>query len=142
MFEAQSMEFPFVASLPLREKSKVRKLWDKFNECRAAAKKHGLLVPQVLAAELCGVSRQRIHTLCNEGRLEVVDLCGTRFVTEKSVIAYAESERGNGRPIAAENMGTAEQWRMAVKVAKEMRAEKSLGKAASVLLAARLDGEK
>jgi len=99
MFEASVNEFPFVAALPKREKSKMAKLWDSFREVKAITDEKGMLLPQKFAADLIGVSRQRVQELVEDGRLERVDLRGHPFITEKSMIAFAQSERKNGRPV-------------------------------------------
>ena len=78
MHEAAAAEFPFVKALPKREKSRLARLWDHFQEVRAATAEHGVLMPQHYAADLLGVSRQRVHVLVNEGRLVVVDVGGVR----------------------------------------------------------------
>lgn len=99
MFEAEATEFPFMAEVPKSEKSKLAKVWDHFKAVSAVVEKKGMLVPQHLAAELLGVSRQRIWVLANEGRLEGIELGGIRYVTEDSVIAFAKLERKAGRPV-------------------------------------------
>lgn len=98
MFEATVSEFPFVAELPKREKSKLQNLWDHFKEVQAITEKKGTIVPPVLAAELLGVSKQRVYDLIKEGRFDVVTLRGQMFITETDLLAYAQSERKAGRP--------------------------------------------
>ena len=98
MFEAEINEFPFVRELPKREKSKYARVWDTFRELSAIAKTEGMPIPQVYAAKALGICTQRVSQLANEGRLKVVMVGGTRFVTENSVVAYAKSERKAGRP--------------------------------------------
>jgi len=104
MVEATITEFPFVAQLPKREKSKLRKLWDHFEACRAITEQKGMLVPMVAAAALLGVSRQRVQELARDGRFEVVQLGNQVFITEKDLLAYAQSERKTGRPCGPTNM--------------------------------------
>lgn len=99
MHEAVATEFPFVGSLPRAEKSRLAKLWDHFQDVRAAAAVHGVLLPQHYAATLLGVSKQRVNFLVKEGRLESVDLGGHPYVTEKSMLDYAKAERKVGRPV-------------------------------------------
>lgn len=91
-------EFPFVESLPKREKSRVATLWDRFQEVKALTEVHGMLVPCQLAANLLGVSHQRVCQLMEAGKLERVDFGGHPFVTENSLHEHARSERKNGRP--------------------------------------------
>lgn len=92
-------EFPFVEGLPKREKSKFERVWDRFQELSKAAEGKGMLLPLRMAAEIIGVSKQRVQDLIGEGRLEVLELSGERFITEVSVVAYAKSERKAGRPV-------------------------------------------
>ncbi len=99
MFEATVNEFPFVAALPKREKSKLATLWEQLEEWRALAEKEGFLIPVVGAANLLGVSRQRIEELMRDGRLRRVDLFNHVYVPESSVVEYAEAERRTGRPL-------------------------------------------
>ena len=93
-----AQDFPFVESLPRREKSKFAKLWDSFNEIRALQAKEGLLIPDAVASDLLDVSRVRIAELCDTGKLKRVMWHGRRFVTENSFCEYARSERKSGRP--------------------------------------------
>ena len=92
-------DFPFVAELPRREKSRVRKLWDSFQEMRAIQAEHGFLVPRTAAAALLEVHPTRIDQLCEAGHLSRIDWQGHRYVTENSLLARARSERlKGGRP--------------------------------------------
>jgi hypothetical protein len=96
MFEAAVTEFPFVQALPKREKSRLGRLWDHFQEVRAAVKENGALLPQHYAADLLGLSRQRVHVLVNEGKLKSIEVGGLRYVTESSLVAWAQAERDKG----------------------------------------------
>lgn len=98
MFDVAAMEFPFLAGLDKREKSRVSKAWEVFHQMREAQAVHGLLLPQPLAAELGGVCRQRITQLVDMGRLQVVDVGGHPFITENSLVEWVKSERKSGRP--------------------------------------------
>lgn len=98
MHIAEVLEFPFVEELPKREKSKLVKIWDQFKALSDAQKEHGILLPAVFVASMLGVSRQRVHTLGQEGRLKVIRIGGQPFITEESTIEYARSERKSGRP--------------------------------------------
>lgn len=99
MEDVAGVEFPFVQSLPKREKSKLAKVWDLFNEARRISQEKGLLVPATLAATLCDVSRNRIYELMQDGRLDRIELNGHVFVTEQSLVAWAATERKAGRPV-------------------------------------------
>lgn len=102
MHEAIVNEFPFVGELPKREKSKLASLWDEFKEMSRIAEKKGIPVPPGLAAELLGVSRQRIYELMGSGVLETVTVGGRTYVTENSLVAWAEAEHKVGRPTKIE----------------------------------------
>ena len=105
-------EFPFVEGLPKREKSKLAKIMDLFNEARALSDVKGMLVPMAFAAKIVGVSRQRIDELCQKGQLERFYLGQQPFVTEASLIAWGQSERKAGRPLKLPE-SKREIWKMA-----------------------------
>lgn len=115
-------EFPFVQQLPQREKSKLVKLWDHFAAVRMAIDQHGMLVPVSLAAELAGVSRQRIDQLVDSDRLVRIELNGHPFITENSFVQWAKSERKNGRPLKQHSAG--DTWKIAKKIAASRTASK------------------
>jgi hypothetical protein len=97
MHEAEALELPL--GLPVqtkREESRFTKLWKYFQEVRDVVKEKGALLPPVYAADLLGISRQRVHQLVNDGRLESVELRGVRYVTEASLLAWAKSEHSSG----------------------------------------------
>jgi len=96
MHVAAITEFPFMERLPKRERTRVGKLWDSLADLRRLRDEHGLLIPCGLAAELGGVCKQRISQLIDSGQLRTVELNGKPFVTEKSFVAWATSERANG----------------------------------------------
>lgn len=118
MFEVAANEFPFVEALPKREKSRLVKAWDAFRELSRIAETEGVLIPQVFAAKVLDLSTQRISQLCNEGKLKVVVVGNSRFVTEHSVVEWAEAEHKAGRPLKLD--GT---WSEATRMAKELRSE-------------------
>lgn len=116
MNEATFAEFPFVETLPKREKSKLRKLWDELEALRQVSAEKGQLIPPRFAAELAGVSHQRIHQLMGDV-LERVEVNGRPFVTEESLLAWVKSERKAGRPVnVAATVG--EQVRRSVRYAR------------------------
>jgi len=98
MFNAETIDFPFVKEVPTREKGRMAKVWDHFQAVKAVVAEKGMIVPQHLVAELLGVTRQRVGHLADEGRFEVVLVNGVRYLTERSVVAFAQEERKNGRP--------------------------------------------
>ena len=91
-------EFPFVASLPKREKSRRMQMMEVLGILEERTKERGPVIPQTLAAELLGVSRQRVGQLMEEGRIESFLLNGTRFVFLKSFFEFCREERSPGRP--------------------------------------------
>jgi hypothetical protein len=93
------IEFPWVEQLPKREKSRLAKLWDHFAEVRAIQREHGTIVPVKLAADLAGVTRQRIDDLVERGQLVRIYVNGHPFITENSFVEWAKTERKNGRPL-------------------------------------------
>lgn len=113
MSQVLSNEFPFVEHLPKREKTRLAILWDHFQQVKQLTDEHGILVPYTFAAELAGVSRQRIFQLVQTGDLVRVEMNGHPFITEKSFLAWAQSERKAGRPTKAESMSKRELWRVA-----------------------------
>lgn len=112
------MDFPFVAELPKREKSRVAKLWDAFAEIKALVEAHGVLMPFNLAADLGGVSPQRISQLVHRGEFETVEVRGHRYITEDSFVTWAKSERKNGRPLKIPAT-PGEAWKLAKKTSKK-----------------------
>jgi len=96
--EATFNEFPFVEALPKREKSKLRKLWDELEAMRQMSAERGQLLPPSFAAELVGVSRQRIYELMDKGILERVFVNRRPFLTEASLREWLTTERRVGRP--------------------------------------------
>jgi len=120
MFEAEATEFPFVAAMPKREKGKLAKLWDHFNELRAIVDEKGMLIPQSMVAELLGISKQRLWVLGNEGRLEGVTVGKYRYYTEQSLIEFAKLERVAGRPVKLPE-NNSEMWKAALRAAKASR---------------------
>lgn len=123
MYQAAVTEFPFVDALPKKEKGKIGKLWDHLASVKAAMEKHGVLLPQHYAADLLGISRQRVHVLVNEGRFQVVDIGGCRYVTEDSIVAYAKSARVAGRPGKAPVAKVT--WKIALDSAREFVSKNS-----------------
>jgi len=108
-------EFPFVEALPKREKSKFQTLLDHLEEVGRIVDEKGMLLPHAFAAKLGGVSQQRIDQLCDAGKLERVDFAGRPFVTEKSLVAWAQSERSAGRPV--QPISNRKLWKAAKEVA-------------------------
>lgn len=102
IYEAEVLEFPAFAELPKREKSKLQKIWDAFEELSKATDEKGLLVQQSIVARLLDVSPQRVSELVKLGRLETHVFNGVPLVTERSLVDFAKSERKAGRPCIPE----------------------------------------
>jgi Helix-turn-helix domain len=101
--DVSTLDFPFVSSLPKREKTKVKTLWDSLVEFRALIEQHGPPVSHSLAAKLLGVSRQRVYELCKEGRfIEISSPDGRSVITANSLVEFAKQERKAGRPTKLE----------------------------------------
>lgn len=111
MTEIEADEFEFVKEVPKREKSRLRKIWDHFVDIKAVVSEHGMIIPVKLAADIAGVSRQRIHQLFEQGLLERVEFHGHPFVAEKSFVAWARSERVAGRHVDLPKT-VSEKWRV------------------------------
>jgi len=97
--EVSITEFPFVAEMPKREKSKLAKLWDELSVARDTVEEHGALLPMYLAAELMNVSRQRVDQLLESGKLQGAVVFDKRWVLQSSVEAWAREEHKAGRPL-------------------------------------------
>ena len=122
MFEAPATEFPFVAELPKREKSRLVKIWDQLQELSALMEEKGLLVPFPVAASLLEISHQRVQEICESGRLDRIEFRGHRYVTEKSIVEFAKCERKAGRPPGRgiEQAATVRgAWKMARQISKK-----------------------
>lgn len=92
-------EFPFVEALPKREAKRALTLWEAFKEFLARCEEHGPLIQPSLAAELLGVSKQRVGQLMDDGRFQIIeDPRGTRLITGKSFVDFCHQERKSGRP--------------------------------------------
>lgn len=119
MFEAQATEFPFMAELPKREKSRVGKALEAMREMSELQKRVGALVPAALAAKILNVSRQRFYQLVDAGTLKTVQFHGHHYITESDLVEFANSDRTPGRrktaPTFRECMEMAREW------AKEQR---------------------
>lgn len=99
MHEAEALEFPWVASLPRSQKTKVGTALAAAREFIALQKKHGPLVPLALVAASMNVSKQRIHKLVVDGRLKTVFFHNFHYVSEAELQRFGEEERKAGRPV-------------------------------------------
>lgn len=110
-----TLDFPFVETMPKRERSKVRTLWDRMIEVHEISKTHGQHWPVHVAAEALGISRQRIHQLINDGRFTPLVVNGRNYISMASIQAYAESERSMGRGVKPSKLT----WQKCVELACE-----------------------
>jgi hypothetical protein len=98
MADSVLSEFPFVKSLPKREKGKLAKLWEHLDEIAAVEQREGKLIQVSFASALLNVCRQRVHQLMDSGQLKRIEVNGHPFVTVRSVAEFCETERKAGRP--------------------------------------------
>lgn len=98
MEAAKLSEFPFVSKLARKEKSKVARLMDVLAELEKVTNEKGPVMPQALAADILGVSTQRVGQILDDGRLEGVQVGRCRFVIVSSFKEFAKEERKTGRP--------------------------------------------
>lgn len=119
MFEAEALEFPFTATMPKREKSKLTKVWELLQRMKQISDTEGDLVPVMMAAKLLGISRSRVDQFVQEGRLKRYEIDGHVFLTENSIVECAKTERRNGRPLKIPTT-TAECWKASREYAREV----------------------
>jgi hypothetical protein len=91
-------DFPFVADLPKREKSKVAKALDAMAELETITAERGPLIPQAVAAKIVGVSGTRIGQLLDAGAMDFHTVNGDRYIFVRSFREFAKRERKTGRP--------------------------------------------
>ena len=118
MEQIADFEFPFVEPLPKRGKSRWEKVADVWDAFKAHSKETGGVVPVTMAAELGGVSHQRILQLLETGPLVRVELNSHVYVGEDSLVEWLKSERKSGRPSKLP-LTVREQWKLARKVGDE-----------------------
>lgn len=121
MVEAVSLaEFPFVAEMPKRAKTRLQRVWDQLLEYRATVEREGNLVPFSLVGKLLDVSHQRVSQLCDAGKLRRIVVLEHAYVTEDSILELAKQERKTGRPLKMKDMT----WSMAMETSREWMGEK------------------
>lgn len=121
MFEAAITEFPFVAEMPRRDKTRYEKVWDSFQRVKAITDKEGAIWPVMFVAKILGVSNERVHELMKNDRLKRVEVDGHPFVTEVSMLDYAKSERKAGRPCGPRTVKDCA--KVAVRAGRDYRAQ-------------------
>lgn len=114
-------EFPFVAEMPKREKSKYAQFKERFAAYKAFIDENGSVVPVAVAGKLAGVCGQRIRDLIEEDRIKSCKFEGHIYVTEDTLLDYMATERKAGRPSKyAQELEKKGAFRAAVGVVKEM----------------------
>jgi len=92
-------EFPFVEALPKREAKKIVSVWDKVQDYQRHVEEHGAPIPNELAADLLGISRQRVHQLKQTSGLTLIPLPnGGNAISYFSLREFAKKNRPAGRP--------------------------------------------
>ena len=114
-----TLEFPFVERMTERKKSRWARMWEGFQTFKALQEKHGMLIPACMAADLGGVSRQRVWQLFDEGKLQRVDYGGHVYVSEASFQTWLESERHAGGKPKLDSMNFREAVKYSAKVSFE-----------------------
>lgn len=97
---ARNMEqfalFPeMLEGLPVREKTR----WEQLQEMNGISRERGAMLPMATAAEVLDVSKQRVHQLVLEGRLQAFEFLGRKWVCESDMLEFARGVRTPGRPI-------------------------------------------
>jgi hypothetical protein len=108
-----TLEMPFVASLPVREKSKLAQAWDDFQELKALSRERGVPLPIPAVAKLLNVSVERIRQYVNDGRFIPVTIHERDFIFEDDIETFAKEERLRGRPVGLPT-SVSEAWSRAV----------------------------
>lgn len=90
---ATQESFGFVESLP-REEMVLTPLEQYVKWRDALEGRH--VVPPALAALILNVSKQRVHQLMDENKLQVVEILEKTFITEDSLLSFAQSVKAKG----------------------------------------------
>jgi hypothetical protein len=99
LVQVEIKEFPFVGSLPKKEKSKLVCLWESVTLFKDMIDQNGPPVSYALAAKLLGLSRQRVAQIVASGRLKIITSPdGKSVITGNSLVEFARQERKEGRP--------------------------------------------
>jgi hypothetical protein len=101
--DSDTQDFPFVHSLPKREKKKLFSLWDNLTEYRISVQTYGPPVAPIVAAKLLGISRQRLHQIRDRFQT-IIAPDGSQYFSADSVAEYAKKERIGGRPPLSKNL--------------------------------------
>jgi hypothetical protein len=98
MFEADAMQFPFLAEVTPKTSTRVQRIVRAAKAIAEAVERNGSIIPREMVAGLVGLTRQRIHQLIESGDLVQVEIEGHAFVTEDSLVEWLKVERKAGRP--------------------------------------------
>ena len=69
---------------------------DRMHKLREMSDSYGGLLPRAALHEAMGVTKQRVGQLCEMGILEVINFCGTQFVTGRSLAVYNTDQKSKG----------------------------------------------
>jgi hypothetical protein len=95
VFDSTATDFPFVASLPKREKTRRQKLIDEYHAfCELNRGSPPLTLS--CAAEFLGVSPQRVWQLCESGRLKKITFLGRSFIKFDGIYELTTEDRKTG----------------------------------------------
>ena len=69
---------------------------DRLHKLREMSDSYGGLLPRASLHEALGVTKQRVATLCEQGILEVINFCGTQFISGRSLVVYNSDQKAKG----------------------------------------------
>jgi hypothetical protein len=98
----ETLEMPFMLTLPKRERSKVRQVWDMLSDMCELQREAGPVLPIGIVADALGLTNQRVRDIIRDGRLRTVFMDGRHYVTEASLKDFARVERKSGRPLSVD----------------------------------------
>lgn len=113
-----AVELAFMNEVPKRATAFTRML-DSFQLLRDVIATKGLYIPAGFVKDILGVSKQRVHQLINDGRLETVQLNHMHYVTEKSLLEFITAEKKTRGPAIALAQTKREAWNRAMSYGKE-----------------------
>jgi len=90
---------PREAKVKLTRKEKMKRDIEEYT--RAMQGEAGPLIIRSVAAEVLGLSTQRVHQLVDAGRLRIWEYFDVKFVSLPEVLDFGKMDRPNGRPVAA-----------------------------------------
>lgn len=88
---------PYLFELPARVPKQTKNKWDEAREMQLIQQTEGL-IGITDAADLLGLSRQRVHQIINSGRLGKYEFLGKLFLSLKAVREFQDLDRPHGAP--------------------------------------------